>query len=368
MATNPEDVGFNIQAAKSVTKPSAPVKSNLDNIISQMQTEIDASKAENAQTRTFLATQSANEKAAADAAAIAKANANPFLQSQAASAFDQFRQQFQAQGLGDLADTLLTLSTSPNAPTTSSGYYQALLQTPEYKTRFGNTNAARVANGLSMLTEGQILTAENNIKDTLRNMGLPAGFYDQPQDLQAFIANDKSAAEVGDIVQAYKNVAMNADPTITNALSQYYGVNLGGITAAIMDPTKAQPILNAMAQKGTTAAAAANAGIQDVMGASQVAQGMGAGALSYAKQAQAFAQAQQLGQQAGTLANIYGAGLGVNYNTAQGLQESLNGPEAVQAAAARQKLATAETSQFGGSAGASAQGQSLGIGTAQGVS
>ena len=269
--------------------------------------------------------------------------------------------------MGSLADTLITLSTSPNAPTISTEYYQALLQTPEYKARFGDTNAMRQKNGLPMLTEGEILKSEMNISDTLRNMGLPAGFYDQPQDFQTFIALDKSAAEVGDIVKAYQDVAKQTDPAITNALQTYYGIGLGGITAALMDPTKAQPILEAITQKGTAAAAAASAGVTDVAGYSQVAQGLGAGTLDYAKQAQAFAQAQQLNQQAGTLSNIYGSAYGGSYNTAQALQESLSGPEAVQAAKLRQTLTTQELSSFGGSAGASAQGQSLGIGTQQGV-
>ena len=285
----------------------------------------------------------------------------------ATSAFDAFRSQFQALGLGSLADSLLSLSTSVNAPTTASGYYQALLATPEYKARFGDTNAMRQANGLPMLSEGQILTAEQNISDTMRAAGLPAGFYDQPSDFQQFIALDKSAAEVGDIVQAYQNVAKTVNPDVSNALQSYYGIGLGGVTAALMDPTKAQPILNALAQKGTTAAAAANAGIQDIQGAAQVANTMGAGSLTYAKQAQAFQQANLLNQQAGTLSNIYGPAYG-NYNTAQGLQEALSGPDAAAAAATRQRLTTAEESAFGGSAGASTQGQSLGVGTAQGVS
>ena len=293
---------------------------------------------------------------------------NPVIPSGASSAFDDFRSKFQAIGLGSLADSLLTLSTSVNAPTTSSGYYAALLQTPEYKARFGDTNAMRQKNGLPMLSEGQILTAEQNITDTLRNAGIPAGFYDQPQDLQQFIALDKSAAEVGDIVSAYQDLAKQVDPTITNALQTYYGVDLGGVTAALMDPTKAQPILNALTQKGTTAAAAASGGFQDITGAAQVANSMGAGALSYAKQAQAFAQAQQTGQQVGTLSNIYGSAYGGTYSTGQGLQEALGGPEAVQAQQLRQRLATQEMSAFGGSAGASTQGQSLGVGNAQGVS
>ena len=283
-------------------------------------------------------------------------------------AFGQFQAQFQTLGLGDLANALLSKVTAPDAPTTSAGWYAALQATPEYQDRFGKTNAMRTANGLPQLSEGDILKSEQNISDTLRNMGMPAGFYDQPSDFQQFIALDKSAAEVGDIVQSYKDIAATqVDPARTAALQQYYGIDLGGVAAMLMDPTKAQPILNAIAQKGTLAAAASSAGIPDIAGAAQVAGGMGAGALDYAKQAQAFASAQQLNQQAGTLANIYGKAYG-NYNTAQGLQEALSGPEAVQAQATRQRLATAETSQFGGSAGASAQGQSLGIGTAQGVS
>jgi len=283
-------------------------------------------------------------------------------------AFGQFQAQFQALGLGDLANALLSKVTAPDAPTTSAGWYAALQATPEYQNRFGKTNAMRTANGLPQLSEGDILKSEQNISDTLRNMGMPAGFYDQPSDFQQFIALDKSAAEVGDIVQSYKDIAATqVDPARTAALQQYYGIDLGGVAAMLMDPTKAQPILNAIAQKGTLAAAASSAGIPDIAGAAQVAGGMGAGALDYAKQAQAFASAQQLNQQAGTLANIYGNAYG-NYNTAQGLQEALSGPEAIQAQATRQRLATAETSQFGGSAGASSQGQSLGIGTAQGVS
>ena len=283
-------------------------------------------------------------------------------------AFGQFQAQFQALGLGDLANALLSKVTAPDAPTTSAGWYAALQATPEYQDRFGKTNAMRTANGLPQLSEADILKSEQNISDTLRNMGMPAGFYDQPSDFQQFIALDKSAAEVGDIVQSYKDIAATqVDPARTAALQQYYGIDLGGVAAMLMDPTKAQPILNAIAQKGTLAAAASSAGIPDIAGAAQVAGGMGAGALDYAKQAQAFASAQQLNQQAGTLANIYGNAYG-NYNTAQGLQEALSGPEAVQAQATRQRLATAETSAFGGSAGASSQGQSLGIGTAQGVS
>jgi LysM repeat protein len=289
-------------------------------------------------------------------------------QAASSDAFAAFRAKFDAIGMSSLADALLSKVTAPDAPTNASGWYSALLATPEYKTRFGDTNAMRLKNGLPMLTEGEILTAEKNIGDTLRNAGMPAGFYDQPQDFQQFIAYDKSAAEVGSIVNAYQDMAKQIDPNIRASLQTYYGLNDAAIASYLMDPAKAQPVLNAITAKGTTAAAAASAGIQDIAGAAQVAGGLGAGTLDYAKQAQAFAQAQQLNQQVSPLSNIYGKQLGSTYSTAQGLQEAFQGPEQVQAQQQRQRLAAMETAQFGGSAGASQQAQSLGIGTAQGSS
>lgn len=375
MAIDPKDISPTVSGIIPTAPRLTPEQAlaNLSTSASKLDTELAAtgvtasnSSAENQATAKKVA--AAPIVPAGNTTPVAQPITTPTAPAGATSAFDDFRTKFQNIGMGSLADTLLTLSTSPNAPTTSSGYYAALLQTPEYKARFGDTNAMRQANGLPMLTEGQILTAEQNITDTLRTAGLPAGFYDQPKDLQQFIALDKSAAEVGDIVSAYQDLAKQVDPSIKNALQTYYGVDLGGVTAALMDPAKAQPVLNALTQKGTTAAAAASGGFNDITGAAQVANTMGAGSLSYAKQAQAFAQAQQLGQQAGTLSNIYGNAYGGTYTTGQGLQEALGGPEAVQAQQLRQRLATQETNAFGGSAGASTQGQSLGIGNAQGVS
>ena len=282
------------------------------------------------------------------------------------SAFETFKAQFAALGLGSLADSLVTLSQSPNAPQTSDGYYLALLQTPEYKARFGDTNAMRIANGLPALTEAQILKNEQDYQDVMRQYGMPSGFYDQPSDYQKFIALDKSPAEVASIIQSYTDLARQQDPNVLAQLKQYYNLDVSHVAASLMDPTKAQPIINALTQNGTTAAAAGSAGVQDITTAANMANTMGAGTLDYAKQAQAFAQAQQLSGQATNLAQRYSQ-LGTNYNFASGLQEALSGPEAVQAQFARQRLATAETSQFGGSAGADTKAQSLGIASEQGV-
>lgn len=304
-------------------------------------------------------TQAEVDKMLADAKTTAAAASTATRQ----NAFDAFKARFAALGLGSLADSMVNIVKSPNAPTTADGYYLALLDTPEYQDRFGKTNAARIKNGLPALSEGEILTAESKITTAMKAMGMPAGFYDQPEDLRTFIANDKGAPEVTDIIKAYQDVARNLDPDTTKQLQDLYNIDLGSITAHLMDPTKAQPILAAIAQKGTLGAAAATAGIQDVAGAAQAGGTYGAGTLDYTKQAQGFATAQLLGQQAGTLSNIYGG----NYNTAQGMQEAFNASTAIQAETERKRLAALQTSSFGGSAGASQPGQSLGVGNAQGV-
>jgi len=263
------------------------------------------------------------------------------------SAFEQFKSRFANIGLGNLADELINLSKSENAPQSSEGYYLALLQTPAYKERFGNTNTLRIKNGLPALTEGDIVTAESNIRKTLKGYGLPEGFYDQPSDFQQFIANGKSANEVGDTVAAYQAIAKQNDPQTLKDLENYYGVGLGAITAQLMDPVKAQPILNSIAQKGTSVIAASTAGLGQ--GAAELAKQYGVTALDFTKQAQAYAKAQQLSEQAGTLANIYGG----NYNLSQGLQESLNAPTAIQAEEERKRLSGLQVANFSGSAGAS---------------
>ena len=264
------------------------------------------------------------------------------------NAFEAFRARFQALGLGSLADSLLELSKSPIAPETDAGWYSALQATEPYKQRFGNTNAARLTNGLMPLTEADMIRTENNIRDTLRTYGLPKGFYDNPSDLADFVSRGFSANEVGDAVGAWQNLAKNQDPQVLQQLSQQYGIGIGEITAHLMDPVAAEPVISSIAQKGTLAAAAAAAGYKDILGAAQMAQQLGAQQLSYQKQAAAFGQAQQFADQAGKLANIYGG----TYTTEQGLQEALGGPAGTEAAMARQRLATQETSTFGGSAGA----------------
>ena len=239
--------------------------------------------------------------------------------------------------------------TGPNAPKTFNEFYLQFKQTPQYMDRFGNTNQMRIKNGLPALSEGQIMSLESSYRDTMKAYNLPANFYDAPKDFQNFIANDLSASEVADRVDAAHAFVKLQDPQIRSQLEQYYGVTDGALTAAVLDPSKGQDILTQLASKNTAAIAAATAGMSPDQ--AQYALGIGAGKMSFNQQAQAFGQAGIMGQQGANLAAIYGQQTGLGYDTQKAMQETFNGPNAAQAQFARERLSATEKNTFGGASG-----------------
>lgn len=181
-------------------------------------------------------------------------------QKKSTSAFEQFGSMLNSFGLGNLTQWAINLAQSPDAPETAQGFYLRLIETPQYKERFGNTNALRIKNGLKALTEGEIMQLEGAYKKTMVAYGLPASFYDQPADYQQFIANDLSASEVADRVQAANAFVKLTNPEIRAQLEQYYGIDDGALTAYALDPSRAQSILTSLASKNTAAIAAGMAG------------------------------------------------------------------------------------------------------------
>jgi hypothetical protein len=180
----------------------------------------------------------------------------------------------------------------------------------------------------------------------MQSYNLPAGFYDSPSDYQNFIANDLSASELADRVEAARAAVNVTNPELKQQLQDYYGLGTGALTAYMLDSAKGQDLLNNLAGKNTSAIAAAAQGFDVGMG--NVAQQLGAGDLSFAKQTAALGQAKQYGEQVGKLSNIYGG----QYTTAQGLQEALGGPTAAAAEKERLRLKGLQESSFSGSSGA----------------
>lgn len=133
-----------------------------------------------------------------------------------------------------------------------------------YKDRFAG-NAQRVAAGLPALSESEYLAYENQARQAMRAMGMPADFYDQPSDFADFIAKDVSVSELTDRIKIAAAYA-SSDPTV-NAderaqLQRLYGT--GGMAAYYLDPQRAMPALQKQIAAASSAAAASRSGFGEL--------------------------------------------------------------------------------------------------------
>lgn len=286
--------------------------------------------------------------------------------------FDQVQALFTTYGIikaGDPASDAL-LATIKNLAMSGAGADTISLQLQQsdaYKARFAGNETRRAA-GLNVLSPAEYIATENAYDQILRASGVPTGFYNSSAEKAKLIGADVSASELQSRVDLAAKSISGADPFYTQQLKNLYGLSQGDMIAHVLDPAAAMPLLQQQTQSTTIAAAAArNATNVNLSTAEQLA-GMG---VTQAQAEQGFGNiAFQLpGMQA--IASRY-QGYGDAGTVGTGLQAAtfgapIAGETAAQAETRLKRLQTQETSAFGGSAGASTQGQSLGIGTQQGV-
>jgi len=174
------------------------------------------------------------------------------------SAYDVLLQEFSQYGLDSLVTPLKDLITTSVSP---SEFALRLRQTDAYKKRFAG-NAARIAKGLTALSEGDYIKLEDRYQNIMRNYGLPANYYTKDdlgrqEGFEKLIANDVSAAELEDRVLLAQDRVLKAAPEITAALKKFYpDITNGDILAYALDPQKA---LTDIKKKVTTAEIAGTA-------------------------------------------------------------------------------------------------------------
>lgn len=125
---------------------------------------------------------------------------------------------------------------------------QHLRERPEFKARF-KAIVEREALGLPAISPAEVIEYETNVRQTMIAAGLPAGFYDQPEDFVGFMTRDLSIEEVKErVAGGYKRVA-NAPALVRDTFREFFGVDGDNALAAFfLDPSRAQPILeNAIA-------------------------------------------------------------------------------------------------------------------------
>lgn len=202
----------------------------------------------------------------------------------------------------------------------------ALRDTPEFKTRF-SANAARVRVGLPELSVTEYIGLEKGYEGAMRGSGLPAGFYDDPEDFANFISSNTSVAEVQSRVNdGYKAVA-DANPQVIAQMKELYGVGDGELAAYFLDPAKATPILVRQARAAQISAEGKRqAGIQlsaadaEALAREDVTQQEAqAGFGEVAKQQELYSPLMQ-GEQAITQQEAIGAALGTDQAAKQRIE------------------------------------------------
>lgn len=178
------------------------------------------------------------------------------------NAYDRVNQYLNSLGLGELggwaADKI-------KQGWTAGEVYSGLREQDVYKRRFAG-NQARIKAGLPELSESQYLQQEAAYRQTLRAAGLDKSLYDSPEDFARWMGNDVSPAELADRVKVAENAVNNWDPQTKKALKEYYGIGTKQLTQWALDPKRALPQLQKMAEVAEMGGAVRDAGMGNVGG------------------------------------------------------------------------------------------------------
>lgn len=244
-------------------------------------------------------------------------------------------------GLGNLANWAWGVyAQSGGGQTGMDAIIAELPDTPSFKARFpAYEKLAKEGRAMSV---NDMLNYEQSAHQIMHSAGIPAGFYDTPDELAQFMLHDVSVAELEARVKDAQSAMISAPQDVRDQLDRLYGVDQGHLTAFFLDPTKAEPIL---AQKYTAAQIASQASRANVAQLDQ------AQAEQLAKLGVTDAQAQQGFGQLGTQRGLFeaqAAGEGT-IGIDQQLGAVFGGDTAAQLEF--QKRAAARKAQFGESSG-----------------
>lgn len=132
---------------------------------------------------------------------------------------------------------------------------QRLRETPEYKTRF-KAIIQRQEKKLPPLSEQEVLAYEAQATELMRSVGLPQGFYDQPDDFAKFLTNDISMAELNQRINDGYMAALNAPQEVRDELERFYNVGPGELAAYFLDENR---LVSVLQKQRTSAEIAAQA-------------------------------------------------------------------------------------------------------------
>jgi hypothetical protein len=266
------------------------------------------------------------------------------------SAYDQLYQEFDQYGLASLVTPLKGLI-EDGLDVRSSSFRLKLRESEEYKKRFA-ANAQRLQKGLRALSEAEYIGLEDQYQDVMRRYGLPESYYTKgdvgrQEGFEKFISGDVSPVELEDRVQTAQRRVLNAPKEIKDALTQFYGAEVGNgdILAYVLDPGKAIENIKRKVTAAEIGGGALRAGLNvsrtraeelEMAGVTKEAAQQGFGTI---------ASGLERGRQ---LSEIYQQ---PDYTQAVAEAEVFALPNAEQARRQRRKIGQLETAAFGGTTG-----------------
>lgn len=119
-----------------------------------------------------------------------------------------------------------------------------LRDTPEFKAEFPEIEERRKA-GKAAISPGEIIAYRQQAAQLYRAAGLPTSFYDTKEDFRRALVGDVSIAELSDRIQLAREETYNFPPETRRRLAEQFGVTPGSgdLTAFVLDPDKAMPML-----------------------------------------------------------------------------------------------------------------------------
>jgi hypothetical protein len=251
-------------------------------------------------------------------------------------------QVFESYGLGTLSTKIKEYVQQGFTPDTVT---LKLQETPEYQQRFAG-NTSRKKAGLPVLSPAEYLATESAYRQTMRAAGLPAGFYDTPEDFSTFIGVDVSPSELKQRVDVAAQTIEGADPFFKQQLRQYYGVNDADMVAYALDAERALPTLLKQTQAVQFGAEAARQGIQPSKTMAEQYAGLG---VSKEQARVGFEQIAMMQPTAEKLSQITAGSQPVGLE--QLTSATFGGTQSAEAKRRIQDLAQQEQSRFAGQAG-----------------
>ena len=171
------------------------------------------------------------------------------------SAGDAVDTMFQNLGLGDALIASITNAIDKVYNTyvdpSEAQIMNEIYTSDAYKQRFKGNEVIRkrLAEGKGrpgdrMLTPAQYIEQERQYREVLQDADMPGGFYDNPDDFANLIGNSISIAEFKNRVDTAYSALNEADDYVKEQLSSYYGLTTGEMVSYLLDPTRAEPLLN----------------------------------------------------------------------------------------------------------------------------